>query len=71
MCSWAVRRSGNLECLVTDRCVRATGIFTLLYYTYFIVVRRALEVFSCALEEGGFYTCATHGAAAVVCPPNM
>jgi hypothetical protein len=32
------------------------GIFTLLYYTYFIVLRRALEVFSCAQEAGGFYT---------------
>jgi hypothetical protein len=42
---------------------RRAGIFTLLYYTYFIVVKRALEVFACTQEEGGFYR---YGGAAVL-----
>ena len=32
------------------------GVFTLLYYTYFTVVRRALDVFACTLNNGGVYT---------------
>lgn len=32
------------------------GTFTLLYYTYFIVVRRAIDVFACTLNAGGAYT---------------
>ena len=29
---------------------------SLLYYTYFTVVRRALDIFSCTLNDGGVYT---------------
>lgn len=47
-------RSVMYNCTLGITTFRA-GIFTLLYYTYFIVVKRALEVFACTQEEGGFY----------------
>ncbi len=37
----------------TALCARARS---LLYYTYFTVVRRALDIFSCTLNDGGVYT---------------
>lgn len=32
------------------------GIFTLLYYTYFTVVKRALEIFACTMNADGVYS---------------
>ena len=32
------------------------GVFTLLYYTYFTVVRRALEIFACTKNKEGVWS---------------